>query len=253
MKDALEKRSQKGSVLCSTAIWSAIIGLILLLVSGPGYKAGLLPLVGGLLSYVGASIAFIVAFLIGGIGLLRSGGTGGAASQMLSWAAFLIGLAFTVNNGLWLRQSMASAPIHDISTDLVDPPAFVAVLPLREGADNPPGYAGEETAAIQRSAYPDLRPLTISKPPGEVFDRAREVADSLGWTLVDANQAEGRIEATDTTFWFGFKDDIVIRIQRTDAGSVVDVRSKSRVGRGDVGANAKRIRAFLSRLEAALG
>jgi len=254
MKDALQpQRRQKGSVLSSTAIWSAIIGIILLLVSGPGYRAGILPLVGGLLAYVAASLAFIVAFLVGGIGLLRSGGTGGAASQALTWGAFLIGLAFTVNNGLWMRQSMVSPPIHDISTDTVNPPAFVAVLPLREGAANPPQYAGEETATLQRQAFPDLKTLTLRKPPGEVFDRAREVAAAMGWTLVEASQAEGRIEATATTFWFGFKDDIVIRIQRSDEGSLVDVRSKSRVGRGDVGANARRIREFLSRLEKKLG
>lgn len=253
MKDALQpQRRQKGSVLCSTAIWSAIIGIILLLVSGPGYRIGLLPLVGGLLTYVAASFAFIVAFVLGGIGLLRTGGTGGAASQTLSWGAFLIGLAFTVNTGLWLRQSTTSPPIHDISTDTANPPSFVAVLPLREGAPNPPEYAGEETAALQRQAYPDLRTLTVRKPPGEVFDRAREVAAGMGWTLVEASQAEGRIEATATTFWFRFKDDIVIRIQRSDEGSQVDVRSKSRVGRGDVGANAARIRKFLTRLEQGL-
>lgn len=250
MKDALQpQRRQKGSVLCSTAIWSALIGIILLLVSGPGYRAGLLPLTGGLLTYVVASFAFIVAFVLGGLGLLRSGGTGGAASQVLSWGAFLLGLAFTVNTGLWLRQATASPPIHDISTDLDNPPAFVAVLPLREGAPNPPQYAGGETATLQRQAYPDLKTLVVRKAPGEVFDRSREVAASMGWTLVEASQAEGRIEATATTFWFGFKDDVVIRIQRTDDGSLVDVRSKSRVGRGDVGANAKRIRQFLARLE----
>lgn len=250
MKDALQpQRTQKGSILCSTAIWSAVIGIILLLVSGPGYRIGLLPLVGGLLSFVVASFAFIVAFVLGGIGLLRSGGTGGAASQLLSWGAFLLGLAFTVNTGLWLRQSMASPPIHDISTDTANPPAFVAVLPLREGAPNPPEYAGAEVAAKQREAYPDLTTLTLRKAPGEVFDRAREVAAAMGWALVEANQSEGRIEATATTFWFGFKDDIVIRIQRSEDGSLVDVRSKSRVGMGDVGANAKRIRQFLARLE----
>ncbi|MCC5794555.1 MAG: DUF1499 domain-containing protein [Chromatiales bacterium] len=252
MKDALAPRSQKGSVLCSTAIWSALIGIALLLVSGPGYRLGLLPLVGGLLTYVVASIAFIAAFLVGGIGLLRSGGTGGAASQALSWAAFLVGLAFTVNNGLWMRAAAASPPIHDITTDTVNPPAFVAVLPLRAQAANPPDYAGEEIARQQRAAYPDIVTLQTDAPPEEVFARAREVVERMGWALVDASEAEGRIEATDTTFWFGFKDDIVVRIEQRDGGTAVDLRSKSRVGQGDVGANARRIRVFLQRLQAAL-
>jgi uncharacterized protein (DUF1499 family) len=70
----------------------------------------------------------------------------------------------------------------------------------------------------------------------------------MGWQIVDANASEGRIEATDTTFWFGFKDDIVIRVAATSGGSRIDVRSVSRVGRSDVGTNAKRIRCYLKRL-----
>ena len=70
----------------------------------------------------------------------------------------------------------------------------------------------------------------------------------MGWEIVDANPGQGRIEATDATFWFGFKDDMVVRVAPTETGSRVDVRSLSRVGRSDVGTNAKRIRAFLARL-----
>jgi uncharacterized protein (DUF1499 family) len=137
-------------------------------------------------------------------------------------------------------------PIHDISTDTSDPPAFVAVVARRvaAGASNPPEYAGPEVAAQQQAAYPDLTPIALQAPPDQAFARALAAARSLGWEIVASEAGEGRLEATDTTRWFGFKDDVVVRIRPDGGGSRVDVRSKSRVGRSDVGANAARIRAF---------
>ena len=88
----------------------------------------------------------------------------------------------------------------------------------------------------------------MQSPPDDVFDRSEQVVQGLGWEVVNADRAAGRIEATDTTFWFGFKDDVVVRIRPADNGSRVDLRSVSRVGGGDIGANAARIRAFSSRL-----
>jgi len=93
-----------------------------------------------------------------------------------------------------------------------------------------------------------FQPALLDLPPRQAFDAALAAARDMGWEIVDANPGQGRIEATDTTFWFGFKDDVVIRVAPTKTGSRVDVRSLSRAGRSDVGTNAKRIRAFLSRL-----
>jgi uncharacterized protein (DUF1499 family) len=150
-----------------------------------------------------------------------------------------------------MRQARAVPPIHDISTDTDDPPAFVAVIARREAtrASNPPEYAGAEIAAQQKAAYPDLVTLRVEAPPDQAFASARTAAQSLGWEIVAADAAEGRLEATDTTRWFGFKDDVVVRVRPDGAGSRVDVRSKSRVGRSDVGANAARIRAFRDALK----
>jgi uncharacterized protein (DUF1499 family) len=144
-------------------------------------------------------------------------------------------------------------PIHDISTDTNDPPRFVAVLPLRADAPNPPQYGAapetpETLAAQQHDAYPDIVSLELDEPPDAVFDRALAAAESLGWEIIAAERDEGRIEATDTTFWFRFKDDIVIRIRESTSGTVLDARSKSRVGRGDAGKNAARLRAFFDTL-----
>jgi uncharacterized protein (DUF1499 family) len=141
-------------------------------------------------------------------------------------------------------------PIHDITTDTDDPPAFVAVLPLRKNAPNPAQYAGAELAAQQKQGYPGLAPLVLPIPPRATFDLALDIARRAGWEIVAAVPEDNRIEATATTDWFGFKDDIVIRIKPAGTGSRVDMRSVSRVGRSDLGTNARRIRDFLRQLSA---
>jgi uncharacterized protein (DUF1499 family) len=148
----------------------------------------------------------------------------------------------------WQTRARSVPPIHDISTDLQDPPLFVAIVPLRADASNPVEYAGAETAAQQRQAYPDIRTRRLEVPAAEAFAAAERAARDLGWTIVAAVPEQGRLEASDTTFWFRFTDDIVVRVRPQGSGSLVDVRSKSRVGRGDVGTNAARIRRFLDRL-----
>ncbi len=141
--------------------------------------------------------------------------------------------------------------IHDISTDTINPPEFVAVLPLRADADNGVEYGVSRDmnprllVELTKEAYPDLlEPVVLDVSPNTAFERAMNAIEKLGWDLVDANQAAGRIEATEFSFWFGFKDDIVIRLTPTSSGVKVDARSVSRVGKGDVGINAKRLRAF---------
>ena len=143
------------------------------------------------------------------------------------------------------RIGAPAPPIHDITTDTQDPPEYVAVLPLRANAPNTTEYGGERVAAQQRETYPDLQPLILDVPPSHAFDRALSTVREMGWDLVAADATTGRIEATDTTFWYGFNDDVVVRVRPADSGSRVDVRSLSRVGGGDAGTNARRIRAFL--------
>lgn len=163
-------------------------------------------------------------------------------------AAMVIGAVVAWVPWQGLRKARSLPPIHDITTDTIDPPAFVAVLPLRAEAPNSADYAGEAIAEVQRAGYPDLDPLLVPQPPAAAFDRAVEAARAMGWEIVDTDPVNGRIEATDTTFWFGFKDDVVVRVRPDGDGSRIDVRSVSRVGGSDVGANAARIRAYLRRL-----
>jgi uncharacterized protein (DUF1499 family) len=148
------------------------------------------------------------------------------------------------------RRAADAPPIHDISTDLDDPPAFAALRGAREAAPNAVDHPGEGTARMQRAAYPDLEPVRLAAGRDAVFAAAQSVARDLGWRIAEADPAEGRIEAVDRTFWFGFRDDVVIRVTGEEDGRTrVDVRSASRVGRGDLGTNARRIRDFLTRLQ----
>lgn len=148
----------------------------------------------------------------------------------------------------WYLAARHLPRIHDITTDTEKPPLFVAIIPLRKDAPNSPVYGGPDIALKQRGAYPDIKPLVLDMPPDDAFDRALSVARRMSWKIVDADRQEMRIEATDMTFWFGFKDDIVIRITPADTKSRIDVRSESRVGISDVGTNAARIRKYLGEL-----
>lgn len=151
----------------------------------------------------------------------------------------------------WLATAREMPPIHDITTDPVDPPQFVEILAHREQAPNSTVYGGPDIAALQRAAYPDVMPLVLFVPSDRAFDRALAAARSLGWTIVSKNREEGRIEAAQRTFWFGFTDDIVVRVRPEDGGSRIDIRSVSRAGVSDMGVNAFRVRKFIKRLTGA--
>lgn len=141
--------------------------------------------------------------------------------------------------------------IHDITTDLENPPIFKTVVSQRP--DNANSLAIKlETIAIQKQAYPDMAPLRADLPKPLLFAKTLTLVKEKGWHLVSENIDLGEIEATVLTPAFGFKDDVIIRIQADDEGYRVDMRSVSRVGLGDLGANAKRIQGFLSDLELAL-
>ncbi|UTA46560.1 DUF1499 domain-containing protein [Simiduia sp. 21SJ11W-1] len=151
-----------------------------------------------------------------------------------------------------IGQGLKVPAIHNISTDLENPPSFEAAYALRDDSQNSLDAPAEDVRTQQREFYPELAPLVLAAPADAVFAKALEVVDELGWSLIDSDAAAGRIEAYEETLFFGFKDDVVIRVMTTEAGTVVDVRSVSRVGRSDLGANAKRIKRFLAALKAAV-
>jgi uncharacterized protein (DUF1499 family) len=211
---------------------------------------------GPLLAYVRV-VPGIVGFVLFGLGgvltlgvgvasiiqAVRGRGVGGAGVAAVVVAALFLILAV---------RRRGTPMINDFTTDPADPPAFrhAASLAPNVGRDlsYPPAFA-----AIQRACCTDLQPVRLGVAPDVAFTRARAVAQSMStWTITDSDPATGAIEAVDTTRLFGFQDDIAIRV-RPDAdgkGSRVDMRSKSRVGKGDQGANAARIRAYVAALNA---
>jgi uncharacterized protein (DUF1499 family) len=227
------------------ALSLALLSIVLLGMSGLGVRAGWWPFSVGFQLLGGAVGAGIVAIVCALIGLAVPRWRAGARAALLFSIVLGAGAAWFP---LHMAQQARVLPrIHDISTDLTHPPAFVAVLPLRADAANPATHGGAEVAAAQRLGYPDIVPLMLAVAPAEACARALAAAHKMGWQIVAFDPNSGRIEATATTFWFGFKDDVVVRITAMDGASRVDVRSVSRVGKSDIGANAARIRAYLAR------
>jgi uncharacterized protein (DUF1499 family) len=188
------------------------------------------------------------------LGLLLGRWIGGERRVDMGALAFLIGAASTYVPWHYSRIAGGVPPIHDITTDPQNPPQFRAVLPLRDKERaNPAAYGGAAVGDQQRRFYPDIAALSLALDPRKAFARALDAAREMGWTIVASDPAEGRIEASDRSFWFGFADDIVVRITASDAGSRIDVRSLSRVGQSDLGVNAARVRAYLAKLRAAAG
>jgi uncharacterized protein (DUF1499 family) len=239
----------------NVARYSAPVGLILALLAaatellaGPGtrldlwyYRTGLAMFgIAAVMGMLGAVISLISGLLAGTY----------RTAYRMAIAGVIIGLVAAGIPWSWSRAAKQVPGIHDISTDTVDPPAFSALLPLRKNAENSVDYGGQDVAARQKMAYPDIQPLMLPLPVQTAFDRAVKVAREMRWNIVSLNGPKNRIEATATTFWFGFKDDVVVRVTPEKEGSRVDIRSLSRVGVSDLGTNARRIRTFLEKMKA---
>ena len=237
------------AVLPVIAVITACSALILLLASGMGSHVGLWHFRTGftLLKYgalLGAGSA-----VFGAAALALSSRRRTWKTAFLSGMTVIIGVTSFAIPYSWKQTATRLPKIHDISTDTANPPSFVSILPLRKSAPNQAGYGGAEIAARQAEAYPDLKTFFLPLPQDQAFGLALDTAQQLGWHIVAAVPTEGRIEASDTTFWFGFVDDIVIRIRPSGSGALLDIRSLSRVGLSDVGTNAARIRRFISRMK----
>jgi len=152
-------------------------------------------------------------------------------------------------------EGQSFPPIHDITTDPANPVQYEAILPLRQDAPNSVEYGSgrdmtpEKLASLQTEAYPFIQPQYYDANPDQVFDWALAAVDAMGWELVEANKSRGRIEATATTFWFRFKDDVVVEITEQDGQTVLNARSLSRVGGGDAGTNARRLRNYFAEID----
>ncbi len=235
----------KPSLIAKAGFLIALMAGFAAILSGPGTSYGIWNYRTGISVFRWAAYGGIAAAALSLIGLIASLRV--VVVRGFLWA--LLGLAIGVFlAGLvlhWKRVTESAPQIHDITTDTKNPPQFFTILRLLKKGRNSPVYGGEAVAAQQRKAYPDITPLILPLPPGQAFERALAAARRLGWQIIDADKDSGRIEAVATTFWFGFNDDIVIRLRRQNSGCRVDIRSESRVGVSDLGKNAERIRRFL--------
>jgi uncharacterized protein (DUF1499 family) len=148
--------------------------------------------------------------------------------------------------------------VNDITTDPIDPPRFEAIARLRPRGANPVAYPGAPAMQLQRATYPDIEPLMVSVPPADAYDAALAVITKRKWRIVDvrppqAGRREGRIEAVVRTPLMGFRDDIVVRVRAAEDGARVDMRSASRFGTHDFGANASRLRSLSNDIDDVAG
>lgn len=229
------------------ANWSLRLALCGLLLFALGPAAVQLEVLAPFVGFRVFVLGFLLALLALGLGLVglwrtrpASGREGrGRAGAGAGLGALLIGLVLVSNAG-----ALGLPPINDITTDPEDPPNFVAIAELEPNRDRDLTYPGAKFASRQRAAYPDLAPLQVDRDPGMALEQATDVARALGWEIVEVDPQDGRLEAVQVSTVFRFVDDIVVRVRPGSQGAIVDVRSKSRDGRGDLGANADRIRAF---------
>jgi hypothetical protein len=239
--------------------WLVVMGLVLAVacaagavLSGIGYRMDLWHFRTGFMIIRWAFFGALAAVLLSLIGLVIA--TGKPRQVLVAGLLGLVIGAVTAYLPWTWKQTLDAHPyIHDITTDVKNPPKFVAVIALRKEGDHTVEYDGPEVAEQQRQGYPDLITLIIPSEKDKVFVAAEAALRDMKLKVVDVNAAEGRIEATQTSMLYGFTDDVVVRIVADGAGTNVDVRSKSRVGRSDLGQNAKRIRAFLRKLQENLG
>ncbi len=233
-----------------------IIAILAVLLPGPLYRVGAYGLGGAFTMIKYGAFAGIAAVIISLIGLILL--------LLAKRSQYVIGVLIGIVLGIlawgvpymWLKKAQSVPAIHDISTDTVNPPQFqLDVLALRteSHARNSAVYGGAKIAAKQAAAYPDITPMIFKLPAAKVFDATLQTAKAMGWKMDSENDATGIIEATDTTFWFGFTDDVVIRIEPQGSDTRLDIRSESRIGGSDVGKNAQRIRTFRTALYKQLG
>lgn len=234
------------------SIGFSMVAVIILVLAGYGYQwnwwglgtafTWLIP-GSAVLGLIGFSLAIIFGFSRWNNPEIQ--GAGGALLGLL------LGIAVMGTVGYWFNETQQYPPIHDISTDIENPPEFGAIVPLRAKAPNDTTYGDEEKGDIQREHYPDIQTLYLDMEYEQAYDRALAAVEQMPWEkTVTENKEVGIIEAVDKLPWFGFKDDIVIRVDTASVNrSKIDVRSVSRIGRGDIGVNAHRIRDYLDEVE----
>ena len=240
-------------VVRGAALVGFILGFaaLLMLAAGPiGWRAGWWSYrvgLGTLMPY--AFYAGVAALVISALALVLGFRTIARGGLVLAVLGLLIGGTAAYFPWHWNNLRGLSPRLNDVTTDVDNPPSLAFVAAMRKAEHgNPVAYGGAATAAVQKKSYPDIAPAMLALPPDQAWGRALAVAKAKGWAIVKADPAAGIIEADDRSRWFGFTDDIAIRVSAAEGGSRVDIRSAARQGRGDFGVNARRVLGFLAAL-----
>ena len=234
------------SLWAKFVLYISLIGLFALPIAALGVRFGFWGFQASAPVLYGACLLAVIGLVLGIAALVRAKLRGRPADRLPAGAGTLASVLVLVWMGMQYLTATSVPPIHNISTDRDDPPMFDAVVALRGPGTNSLEYDAEDAAA-QAGGYPDLTGLATPLDAAAGVERAAAVAEDLGWEVVNVDSEQGIVEATATTFWFGFKDDVVIRVRAAESGSKVDLRSVSRIGLSDLGANAARIEKFLAR------
>ncbi|HKI73199.1 MAG TPA: DUF1499 domain-containing protein [Pseudomonadales bacterium] len=225
---------------------SAIVAVVLLVTAPFGYKYHIFALGPSFISLL-IALAAAVLVLLGSLVMLvvasRQGLTRNRTLVVLALVLSIFPIGFMAPQ---MIKARSAAPIHDISTDTVNPPQFDKIVAMRKGAANSLKYGAgklpmKDYVALQEKVYPNVKSLHTDLSVADAVVHAKDILSAQGLDVVNVDANKGIVEATATTFWFGFKDDLVVRVTPADKGSTVDVRSVSRVGISDLGVNAKRI------------
>ncbi len=245
-------------------LWLVVLALVLLAIAPIGYHAGLWHFRTAFFTWMqysayAAAAGAVISLLSLLLGWGRIGGGGRIRAVLgLVIGGFLIYWPIQFYAKLYPLPIIGNTPlpiIHDITTDMTDPPAFSAsVVQEREGEQGNAVTYDPKVGEQQKAAYSDIGPVKTGLPPEEAFRRALATAQAMsGWVIDKSDPATGRIEGRQSSLFFRFTDDFVIRVMADGAGSRIDMRSESRQGRSDFGVNAARIRAYLSALQQHLG
>jgi uncharacterized protein (DUF1499 family) len=227
----------------------AVVALVLLAVGPIGWRAGWWHF--RFAFFYLMTYAFwigVAGAVIGALALVIGRASLGRRGAISAVAALVIGAGIAYIPWYWNSLRSTIPPIHDITTDVDNPPSYTAVLAARAAEQGNALDYDSKVGEQQKKAYPGVAPVTIAAPPPAAFKRALDTVQSLGWTLVLADPSAGRIEASESSRFFHFTDDVSIRVTAQGAGSRVDIRSVSRQGRSDFGVNAARVERYAAAL-----
>ena len=248
--------------LLKTGLVLAVLGLLVYLIAALGYRLGIFGVGTSLmtLSFMAGPIIFLIGLVVSLISLLLSWYVTPRRGILLSLIALAIPLGGLLKTFSTYNTASSLPEIHDITTNPEDVPEFSQAIVdswAETGATNSLGYYEKKdmrenklVSVLQSNAYPDIDTVRRTDSPAVVYGEAKKLIGSKGWEVVTEDDENWVIEATDTSFWYGFKDDVRIRIRQSiNGGSIIDMRSISRVGRSDLGVNAERLRELISELK----